>query len=106
MASFYRNECLFSFSLAPGKPDDVKLLSINSSQLLLTWQKPQNPNGIIRGYVVTWEKVVNDWNETVNGTLEHRTTEGNVNSFTIRELGESSFLWRALDKIFLMYNMR
>ena len=92
---------MFVFFLsAPGKPDDVKLLSIHSSQLHLTWQKPQNPNGIIRGYVVTWKKVLNDWNETVNGALEHRTTEGNVNSFTIRELGESSFLWRALDKIF------
>ena len=58
----------------------------------MTWQVPQDPNGIIQGYIVTWKKVINDRDENDESALERRTTEGNVTSFTIRGLGELAYV--------------
>ncbi|CAB4020177.1 phosphatidylinositol phosphatase PTPRQ isoform X1, partial [Paramuricea clavata] len=70
----------------PGVPDNVKLSSASSSQLNLTWQKPGDPSGIIRGYVVTWIKVSNDRNEKFNGTLKRRISGGKDTWFVIDNL--------------------
>ena len=81
-----------SHSIAPGIPNDVKLLSVNSSQLYLTWQDPRDPNGVILRYFVTWKKVRNDRGEEVSDSVSKQgATKGNVNSFTIRDLGECAW---------------
>ena len=56
------------------------------------WQVPQDPNGIIQGYVVTWKKVKNDKGENDERALERWTTKGYASSFTIRGLGKCAYL--------------
>ena len=61
--------------LAPSPPLSAMAYNTSSTSIMVTWQPPQSPNGIIRGYQVnytssggTWTTAVVDTNVT-NSTL-------------------------------------
>ena len=39
---------------APGAPSDVKLEEKSATSLLVTWESPEYPNGIIQGYRIIY----------------------------------------------------
>lgn len=44
-------KCVFGFFLAaPGPPNNVRLVSTNSTSLTLSWEVPAQPNGNVTGY--------------------------------------------------------
>ncbi|XP_046841964.1 titin-like isoform X3 [Xenia sp. Carnegie-2017] len=68
----------------PGAPVNVTLQRSSSTVLNLTWEIPRDPNGIIRGYYVSWSKVLNDKNETV--PMNRNSTNTTNTSFSISNL--------------------
>ncbi|XP_028413457.1 titin-like isoform X1 [Dendronephthya gigantea] len=50
----------------PSAPTNVKIISVSSSQLNITWQPPADPNGVITGYYITWRMIKNDLNQSVS----------------------------------------
>ena len=72
----------------PGPPVILELTNISFSQLNVTWMRPDNPNGVIKGYYVTWRMVTNDLNEAVKGTLNGTVINSEkVTFFVINNLG-------------------
>ncbi|XP_060794599.1 neural cell adhesion molecule L1.1 isoform X2 [Neoarius graeffei] len=43
---------------APGRPSNLRFESPSETELTLFWKKPQKTNGILRGYVITYQKFV------------------------------------------------
>ncbi|XP_046863649.1 phosphatidylinositol phosphatase PTPRQ-like isoform X3 [Xenia sp. Carnegie-2017] len=75
---------LSTVNSAPGPPVNVTLQRSSSTVLNLTWEIPRDPNGIIRGYNVSWSKVLNDKNETV--PMNRNSTNTTNTSFSITNL--------------------
>ena len=66
----------------------VKLLPLSFSQLLLTWQAPADPNGVITEYKVTWKMISNDKLQSANGSLNQTSRPKEETSYVINDLGK------------------
>lgn len=63
-----------SFNTPEGKPGTVRSFvayPIGSSAMMLKWEKPEKPNGILTGYKIYYQKVVG----TATGPLQERKKE-------------------------------
>ena len=75
------------FVLVPGVPDNVQLMQSSATQLSLTWARPLDPNGVISGYFVTWKKIKDDKNKTVDPASNQTTLGAETRSFLVENLG-------------------
>ncbi|CAI4227098.1 unnamed protein product [Auanema sp. JU1783] len=55
----------------PSKVHGLRVISVGASSLLIQWEKPRVPNGVIRGYFLSFE---NDKNETEETYVVHKRT--------------------------------
>ena len=63
---------------APGPPSNVQLVAINSSTLMLSWEPPQEPNGVLTGYSYTCKQT--------SSSMDLETLKTTVTSVLITEL--------------------
>lgn len=92
---FPQNEISYvhSYISAPGPPADVRCGSLAKKSLNVTWSMPDDPNGVIRGYNVSWKKIRNK-NEKLEdgpgGPFENEfTSMKNLTNIGGGELGKS-----------------
>ena len=78
---------VFFSVLESGPPENVALVPVSSTQLLLTWETPSDKNGVISGYYITWTIVRNDTNHTVDGNLIRTKVNESTKSYDILNLG-------------------
>ncbi|CAB4034804.1 Transposon Ty3-G Gag-Pol poly, partial [Paramuricea clavata] len=72
----------------PGKPGNVQLERISSTELYLTWTSPSDPNGVIIGYRIVWSILRDDKNMSVSNSVSKTEiiNNGNAASFRIDKL--------------------
>ncbi|CAB4035820.1 phosphatidylinositol phosphatase PTPRQ [Paramuricea clavata] len=76
----------------PGKPGNVQLERISSTELDLTWTSPSDPNGVITGYRIVWSILRDDKNMSVSNSVSKTEIIHNAStvSFRIEKLGPYS----------------
>ena len=60
------------FSTAPSSPTSVSAISLSSNTILVEWNEPLEPNGIVRYYIITVYE--SDSSLASNGTQENSTS--------------------------------
>ncbi|CAB4016473.1 phosphatidylinositol phosphatase PTPRQ, partial [Paramuricea clavata] len=80
--------CARSFNRTPGKPGNVQLERISSTELYLTWTSPSDPNGVIIGYRIVWSILRDDKNMSVPNSVSKTEiiNNGSTVSFGIDKL--------------------
>ena len=71
--------------VAPSEPLNVTAMSINSTSVLITWEQPESPNGILRFYRVTYTSAQPpDATPITVNTIDNSTSEiiGGLEPFT------------------------
>ena len=53
---FNNEECILNF-VAPGPVSDLNAIPISPESLQLSWRPPQNPNGVITAYEITYQLI-------------------------------------------------
>lgn len=63
--------------LAPSEPRALTAFSNSSSELVINWQPPANPNGNLTHYIVTghWERDSEEFIEQRNYCVERKISE-------------------------------
>ena len=78
--------CIFMLYAAPSVPRNVTATPINSTSVLISWDSPESPNGIIDSFLVTYVRldpaggVLSDSISTVGDTTT--VVIGNLEPFT------------------------
>ena len=64
--------CLF---LAPDPPEGLRAYANSSSELVIEWKPPLNPNGIVTHYIVigSWQRDDQDWVDKHDSCAERKT---------------------------------
>ena len=67
-----RIRCLF---LAPDPPEGLRAYANSSSELVIEWKPPLNPNGIVTHYIVigSWQRDDQDWVDKHDSCAERKT---------------------------------
>ena len=60
------------FYIGPTRPQHVNVSTINSTSLYVTWQRPQEENGIILHYVIYYRGVKSDTEFSIVATASER----------------------------------
>jgi insulin receptor len=62
------------FLLEPDQPEELRAYSNSSSELLIEWKPPLNPNGIVTHYIVTgsWRKDDQDYYDSLDACAERK----------------------------------
>lgn len=61
-------------STEPDQPEDLRASANSSSELVIDWKPPINPNGIVTHYIVTgsWRKDDQDYFDKVDACAERK----------------------------------
>ena len=75
------------FYVAPSEPLSFTVVSMNSTAIMVSWQPPAMPNGVIRDYNVWYDQTLN-----CNGSLVSfsDSVTGSVLMYTFTELEEDT----------------
>ena len=82
---------MFCFVTVPGLPRAVQCGKSTSKSLSVSWLEPGNPNGVIRGYRVSWEKIKNinsEENDPVKNPGRDETTNRILTNIGRGKLGK------------------
>jgi insulin receptor len=63
------------FLIEPDQPEDLRASANSSSELVIEWKPPINPNGIVTHYIVTgsWRKDDQDYFDKLDACAERET---------------------------------
>ena len=78
----FKTIMLFS---APSTPLNIRAFNTSSTSLRIEWNPPANPNGIIRGYLITYYKTASVGNNNSPAVMTQDVV-GNVISFELMDL--------------------
>ena len=67
ITSVYSILLIIIYSTAPSQPLNVTAYNVSSTSIMVTWEPPMMPNGIIRSYRV-------QFNRTTDGSLDNINT--------------------------------
>ncbi|XP_071799718.1 uncharacterized protein [Asterias amurensis] len=67
---------------APNAPDEVTAVPLNTTDILVKWEEPSQPNGYILGYIVQWRK---------------RNTNGPIEQYNIYNASKRSYVLEGLE---------
>ncbi|XP_033636888.1 uncharacterized protein LOC117297840 [Asterias rubens] len=67
---------------APNAPDDVTAVPLNTTDILVKWEEPSQPNGYILGYIIQWRK---------------RNTNGPIEQYNIYNASKRSYVLEGLE---------
>jgi hypothetical protein len=64
----------FFFCIEPDQPEDLRASANSSSELVIDWKPPINPNGIVTHYIVTgsWRKDDQDYFDKLDTCAERK----------------------------------
>ena len=93
----------FFFATAPSPPTNVSAISLSSDTILVEWNEPLQPNGIVRYYVITVyesdSSLARNWTQENSTSVDRSRTIGQLEPFTNYSVIVQAVTWSRAVKV-------
>ena len=71
------------FYVAPSEPQNFTVVNVNSTTIMVSWQHPAMPNGVVTGYFVWYtENLTCNNSQVINGSRAELLPTADTHTFT------------------------